>query len=104
MSKVPKSPKKIPKTFDLLEIVWVDSMSSASKVKSIWVSSEELDAWIAGVGCISMRSVGYLVGASAKYLTICGGFSTDTDDDISYVTNPFAIPKGCIKSIKKLKR
>ena len=96
--KIPKRNKGLLKTFEAVEVIWVDATTNSSQA---WLHKEDVDEWLDGVGVI--KNIGYILDSNDDYLTICGGFNIDFTGAIEVVTNPFSIPLGCIKKVSKLK-
>lgn len=85
--------KKKDKNY-IVEILWSDSFSHGIGWRDIQTREKiPEDAAL-------IRTVGYLVSKSKKWVTICQSVSEDADGSSVYHT--FSIPTACINKMKKL--
>ena len=101
MKKKKKSVSQLKfKPFERIELVWDDAASNTST----WLDTNKLSSWIEDRGYI--KSIGYHVRAKPydkAFMTICLGYSCNQAKEICSITNAFKIPRGCIRSIRKLR-
>jgi hypothetical protein len=77
--------------FPPVEIIWNDAYS-----KNGWKCDQDIREMAQrGIVC---KSVGYLVRESKKYMVLAHGLSEDNN-----FQDLFSIPKGCIRSVRKIK-
>lgn len=79
----PKGPK-------IVEITWVDSIG----VPSVWEDAEEADP----LRPSEIVTVGYVWEETPDFLTVCQSRSP------SQVARRFSIPRGCIKTVKTIRK
>ena len=85
--------------FEAVEVVWDDSMSYNSRA---WYTRGQLDD---SIKCLSyVRTNGYFYKYTKKSIVLVRGFSALQEDGSVYSPlDPFEIPKGCIRTVKRLK-
>lgn len=79
---------------DKLEICWVDTFGYNG-----WYNDKEIDE---KTNKSFIKEIGYLIKETEDYYIICMGVET-TESDFAPYNCPKWIPKGFIKSIRKLK-
>ena len=81
------------KQFDILEIIWMDSLSDENK----WERLQDYDFDYLRTN-LTHRSVGYLMGDNNDAITLVQSVRENKIFGLGVIT----IPKGCIKKIRKI--
>jgi len=91
---------KIPKLkpFELIEIIWEDSMGT----RHPWYSKKEYQEW--RDDDVMIKTIGYFQEVHKGKLYLVRGFTFYLrDNQTEDLQSPFSLPMGCIKKIRKLK-
>ena len=78
--------------YPMVLVEWVDSCSPSR----VWGTAESLRTY----NPVTVKSVGFLVKDDKRGITIVQGLGAESDPDACL---PMAIPRGCVKKIKRLK-
>lgn len=88
-----KIPPKL-ESHDIVEITWIDATSPS---QTTWIQRDDIDSPI-----MTIKSLGYYLGEQDGYIRIAADMSV-SDDYVDQIARLFAIPKGCVKRIRKIK-
>lgn len=80
-------------------VEWIDS----SSIKDVWHGAEEIIDEMRKDGLDWMQTIGFVVDITKDYILLAGSLQRNEDWDIPRVGAVFAIPKGCIKQITRIK-
>lgn len=87
------------KQYQLLEIHWDDSETIFD---GAWTDVEEIIKYYDEDKAHPIKTVGYFLHRTHRYLIIYRTKQTNEDGEVDRVEGQFAIPNGCIRTIRKM--
>lgn len=97
--KAPPPPAKPQR----IKVEWVDSQSSTIRL-GVWAEAVRIRDAYRRDGLDLIKSRGFLLDLTSAYLLMAGDIQLDADTEgVTYVGHVTAIPRGCIRKIKRFK-
>lgn len=84
--------------FSPVEIVWVDAEFHSDPG---WKTKDEYKRWTDGRRYY--KQSGYYIESKDGHINLCSGFSASKDGEVQSTCGINSIPKGCIKTIRRLR-